>query len=332
MCLHTFTSPDAVTWTQVGGAPTGASGTAKAAFKGSIFVLGGFVESDPMLGGDAGCTSTVTYSTDGTMTWHQYEAPWPGRADFQAAVFNDRLWILGGGCYPYYGGQTNDAWYTEDGLNWNEAPRPTWSDRSEFSVAVGAGKMWVSGGLAPGGHTALNDTWYTEDGTTWTQATAAAPWYPRHGHSSVVYDNKLWIAGGQTADYVTLDDLWYTSLVEPKVAADATQGGWYQTGGAIDLSVTATGLAGQLTYQWFKDGAALDGATNATYHVDQAAPSDAGTYTCQVTDQAQSKTTYTTPPIPIYVFPTGSLPAATTLTLTLTALTLLTAYRKRRKY
>jgi hypothetical protein len=34
------------------------------------------------------------------------------------------------------------------------------------------------------------------DGSTWTQATASAAWSDRGHHTSLVYDNKMWVIGG----------------------------------------------------------------------------------------------------------------------------------------
>lgn len=53
------------------------------------------------------------------------------------------------------------------------------------------------------------------------------------------------------------------------------------TGSPFTLSITAGGS--DLTYQWFKNGSAITGATTAQYTVASAAKSDEGLYTCEVT-------------------------------------------------
>ncbi len=58
-------------------------------------------------------------------------------------------------------------------------------------------------------------------------------------------------------------------------------------GGRASLTVVASGTA-PLTYQWRKDGAAISGATSATFGLVSAASSDAGSYTVVVTNPAGS--------------------------------------------
>ncbi|MDD2716580.1 MAG: hypothetical protein PHW04_11880, partial [Candidatus Wallbacteria bacterium] len=49
---------------------------------------------------------------------------------------------------------------------------------------------------------------YSIDGITWI-ATAAAAWPARYGHSSLVYDNKMWVIGGYSSGYK--NDVWYST-------------------------------------------------------------------------------------------------------------------------
>ncbi len=53
-------------------------------------------------------------------------------------------------------------------------------------------------------------------------------------------------------------------------------------GGSATFTVTATG-PGALSYQWYKNGTAIAGATGASYSVASAAVGDAGTYTVAIT-------------------------------------------------
>ncbi len=47
----------------------------------------------------------------------------------------------------------------------------------------------------------LNDVWVSDDGNTWTQVTPAAPWTPRDKAGVVVFQDGLYLLGGQdTAD------------------------------------------------------------------------------------------------------------------------------------
>jgi hypothetical protein len=67
--------------------------------------------------------------------------------------------------------------------------------------------MWLMGGYK--GWMA-NDVWYSTNGTTWTCATTHAAWAPRRGHTSVVYDGKMWLIGGTDGNNA-LDDVWYST-------------------------------------------------------------------------------------------------------------------------
>lgn len=46
-----------------------------------------------------------------------------------------------------------------------------------------------------------------EDGEVWTQATASAGFSKRYGHTSVVFDNKIWVIGGY-CNTGPLNDVW----------------------------------------------------------------------------------------------------------------------------
>ena len=40
------------------------------------------------------------------------------------------------------------------------------------------------------------DNSFAVEGINWVQATESAPWKERFGHTSVVFDNKIWVIGG----------------------------------------------------------------------------------------------------------------------------------------
>lgn len=64
------------------------------------------------------------------------------------------------------------------------------------------------------------------------------------------------------------------------------------SGDPLELSVVASG-DGPLTYQWFRDGAMIPGATGATYSVPSASTADAGNYFVIVTNDCGSATSST---------------------------------------
>ena len=114
-----------------------------------------------------------------------------------------------------FGVSTERPWIQED-----DAP---WSGRDGFSSAVLGGEMYVMGGRGDDGNSAgvLADVWKTNDGNNWTEVTSTMPLGPRREHSTVVFDDRIWIIGGNVSlvddDYhptdptSKMDDVWYSS-------------------------------------------------------------------------------------------------------------------------
>jgi len=82
--------------------------------------------------------------------------------------------------------------------------------------------MWVIGGRTTGcgSSTCLNDVWYSTDGIDWTRATANAQWVRRATHSSVVFDDRMWVIGGAipsgsndcgSGASASCNDVWYST-------------------------------------------------------------------------------------------------------------------------
>ena len=75
-------------------------------------------------------------------------AGWSGRYGHTSVVFDNKMWVLGGG-------YKNDVWYSSDGINWVCATENAgWSPRDDHTSVVFDNKMWVLGG----GY--KNDVWY----------------------------------------------------------------------------------------------------------------------------------------------------------------------------
>ena len=122
-----------------------------------------------------------------------------------SAVFQDRIWILGGGTYDtpqtprrnYY----NDVWSTADGVHWKQhvAPAP-WEPRQYHDVAVFDGRLWVLEGYSGKNR---NDVWHSADGMHWHEV-PNTPWAPRHAASVFVHDGALWMVAGNNMQ----SDVW----------------------------------------------------------------------------------------------------------------------------
>jgi hypothetical protein len=209
----TWSSADGVTWTP-GAADAGflaRAGHSSSVFQDRLWIIGGFGldgDSNPLYFSD------IWNSTDG-ISWELAEPapPFSYRLDHASAVFDGKLWVIGGfdNSYVAY----NDTWSSPDGISWTqEIPAAElFQPRSGQSTAVFNGRLWVIGGTGYDGDWGLayfNDCWNSTDGVTWELATGSAGFSPRYGHSSLVYDGKIWVIGG-TDDASTFNDTWYSS-------------------------------------------------------------------------------------------------------------------------
>jgi prepilin-type N-terminal cleavage/methylation domain-containing protein len=162
-----------------------------------MWVIGG-------CGGIMGCApkNDVWYSNDG-VTWTN--ATWTafstgGRGYHTSLVYDNRMWVIGGG-------NTNEVWNSTDGANWTKVntASPMWSGRDCHTSLVYDMKMWVIGGTNGG-----SEVWYSNNGINWTQATANANWSARSNHTSLVYNNKMWLIGGYKGA-AAQKDIWYST-------------------------------------------------------------------------------------------------------------------------
>jgi len=137
-----------------------------------------------------------------------------------SVVFQDRIWIMGGGTYdtPGFPGwenrlNYNDVWSTDDGVNWKQhtASAP-WHPRQYHSVAAFDGRIWVMEGWHQDSGN-RNDVWYSADGVNWYEV-PDTPWPERHASTVYVYKDALWMVAGNSMDW----EVW-------KLPAAATNGG-----------------------------------------------------------------------------------------------------------
>jgi hypothetical protein len=150
-----------------------------------------------------------------------------------ALVFKDRMWLLGGwnpGDKTHFPRITsNDVWSSADGRAWTPIKPNTflnsrfdtsadWEGRHTAGYVVYQDKMWIIGGDVNQGHY-QNDVWNSADGKTWTFVNKGrpVPWGPRALHYTFVFQDKIWVLGGQTmpafsaAKEIFHRDAWNTS-------------------------------------------------------------------------------------------------------------------------
>lgn len=139
----------------------------------------------------------VWSSTDG-INWTQVtqHAGWSPRAQVQGeVVFDNKMWVLGGGTYNGVRKFYNDVWNTTDGINWNlVTANAPWAPRQYHEVAVFDSAIWVMDGYdAVNGN--RNDVWYSYNGIDWHNL-RGTPWPPRHAASVFNHDESLWMVAG----------------------------------------------------------------------------------------------------------------------------------------
>jgi hypothetical protein len=170
------------------------------AFRGKIWVMGGQT-SPHHAPADERFYSDVWNSSDGK-TWRRVTetAPWGPRGMIGGSVvFNDRMWIHGGGTSetPRRPDRVahNDVWSSADGVTWAQhtADAP-WQSRQYHEVAVYDDKMWVLEGYILDGYN-MHDVWYSSDGVEWAEV-LITPWAARHAASVFVYHDALWMVAG----------------------------------------------------------------------------------------------------------------------------------------
>lgn len=169
-------------------------------FNGKIWVIGGT--------GNNIVFNDVWSSVDG-INWIEEtsSASFPGRYGHTSIVFDNRIWIIGGenGNLEF-----NDVWSSTDGINWvqENSNAPFLSRFGHTSVAFD-NRIWVIGGINSNqgsGVGNLNDVWSSVDGVNWNQEASEAQFSKRYGHSTAVFDNKIWVIGGSGGN--GLNDIW----------------------------------------------------------------------------------------------------------------------------
>ena len=171
-----------------------------------IWVIGGY-DINPM--GD------VWYSEDGKV-WN-YTTP---RAGFFSAlnhtslVFKNKMWVLGGGA-SQIDGLSEDVYSSKDGVEWvNESYMSSFGYRTSHASVVFKDKMWVIGGLVAdsmqGSTYPANDVWSSVNGNSWIKVKSNANFKDRAGHSCVVFNDKIYLIGGD-GENETLKDVWSSS-------------------------------------------------------------------------------------------------------------------------
>ncbi len=156
------------------------------------------------------------WSTQDGIHWDQVqpqEPYWSARGMIGgSAVFQGRIWILGGGTYDTPQTPTrqflNDVWSSADGVTWTRhIERAPWVPRQYHDVTVWDNRLWVMEGYSGSNR---NDVWYSSDGAHWKEV-PGTPWKPRHAASVFVHDGCLWMIAGNNME----SDVWKLERTSP---------------------------------------------------------------------------------------------------------------------
>jgi len=186
-------------------------------FHDTIWLMGGF----DYFYGNYIPYNDVWYSTDGAIWTKAVDsAGWAPRGIIHGkAVFDNKIWLLGGGLYgilplPYSEVYYNDVWNSPDGIHWTRVlEHAPWIARIHHSVEVFDGKLWVMAGhnkriILIGNSFLHNDVWYSSDGVNWKEL-PGTPWKPTHAAAIAVFDSALYIIAGYLKN-----DVWKLSYPE----------------------------------------------------------------------------------------------------------------------
>ncbi|XLS27821.1 kelch repeat-containing protein [Flavobacteriaceae bacterium M23B6Z8] len=113
-------------------------------------------------------------------------------AENAMAVFEGKVWSVGG-INAYSGGDaSSDVWSSTNGVNWISVTSDQFEARTGHTLTVFDNKLWLIGGRSNSGMF-LRDVWYSEDGTNWTLATDSGAFLSAAFHSTVVFNGRMYL-------------------------------------------------------------------------------------------------------------------------------------------
>lgn len=167
-------------------------------FKGAIYALG------TMQGNylNMKLTSKISRTRDGR-SWETLaeKSNLPARVFYGAAVFKDKIWLIGGWDGKRY---YNDVWNSADGVNWTRVvEKNSWSPRTVSKIIVFKNRLRLLGGGVIDGDRVNNpnaesEIWSSADGINWERSKTYA--INKMAGTPVVFDDKLWLVGANRND------------------------------------------------------------------------------------------------------------------------------------
>ncbi len=172
-------------------------------FNNKMWLIGGINNTGEIL-------SDIWNTTDG-VHWNRVNSKNPliDIGQNNAVVFKERLYVFLGN-----GRANEEVWSSSDGMNWRMETDNAFSVRSHYKTIVFNGFIYVFGGLMRDGEL-TNEVWASPDGRYWYQKNPATSIFEaRINHTVSVFDNKVWVIGGQSWDTTGtrtfFGDIWYS--------------------------------------------------------------------------------------------------------------------------
>lgn len=172
-------------------------------FNERIFVSGGTIFINSMI------DVLVTKKNEDYENWYEIgHLPEAVYGHKMVAFGNQRVKLVTLGGYNPAGSPQykNSIYESVDGCKWVQVlPHGSlWSGRLGFGVLVYKNKLWLFGGVIQSGQTppvCYDDVWWTDDLIHWHLGVAHAPWGRRAFFGYCIWDERMWIIGGQDYDY-----------------------------------------------------------------------------------------------------------------------------------
>jgi len=205
-------SPDGINWSRVSDSTPWSArhSPGLVVHEGLMWIMGGSAAE--------GDKQDVWTSSDG-MNWSDVNttASWEARKNHAVLSYDGRIWVIGGAhkISTNFSIAFSDVWSSINGQEWI-LMKDTYTYQlteafafkgSSAPVAVqDSGEMWLltqEGQWDP-------VAWHSSNGIIWDEASVPS-WSGRGAHSSVVFNDKIWVLGGYSGAFTLYNDVWCTS-------------------------------------------------------------------------------------------------------------------------
>jgi hypothetical protein len=232
-------------------------------------------------------TGTTTICVGGSATLTRGNAPPAGVTYYWQTSASGTSTSIGSGATLVVSPGTTTTYYVRPYSSsgcWGQASSGvTVTVVSDPSITASGSNTICTGGSASlsssttGGTGTLSYQWQSSPNgsSSWTNISGAtSATYNPTNITSTTYYRVLLSATGSGCGTAQTNTVTVNVVADPAITTQPV-GGTICTGGSITLSMAASGGTPSLTYQWYRNGSSISGATNPSY-----AATTAGTYYC----------------------------------------------------